>query len=67
VAEFIPMGMDHIAYSVNATIIEGLTAGHIHLGIKGENGPIVVTLFKYDTPMKTQKMAQLQPTNSKVQ
>jgi hypothetical protein len=36
---------------MNATNIEGVTAGHIHLGAKGENGPIVVTLFKYDTPM----------------
>jgi hypothetical protein len=51
VAEIIPLGMDSIAYSVNATNIEGATAGHIHLGAKGENGPIVVTLFKYDTPM----------------
>src|SRR5918997_7000374 len=51
VAEFVPLGMDSIAYSVNATNIEGATAGHIHLGTKGENGPIVVTLFKYDMPM----------------
>jgi hypothetical protein len=51
VAEFIPLGMDSIAYSVNATNIEGATAGHIHLGATGENGPIVVTLFKYDIPM----------------
>jgi hypothetical protein len=36
---------------MNATNIEGVTAGHIHLGAKGENGPIVVTLFKYDSPM----------------
>ncbi|HEX6378176.1 MAG TPA: CHRD domain-containing protein, partial [Nitrososphaeraceae archaeon] len=50
-AEFIPLGMDSIVYNVNATNIEGATAGHIHLGAKGENGPIVVTLFKYDTPM----------------
>jgi hypothetical protein len=47
----IPLGMASIAYSMNATNIEGATAGHIHLGAKGENGPIVVTLFKYDTPM----------------
>ena len=33
------------------TNIEGATAGHIHLGKKGENGPVVVTLFKYDSPM----------------
>ena len=51
VAEFTPMGMDSIGYSINATNIEGATAGHIHQGAKGENGPVVVTLFKYDTPM----------------
>jgi hypothetical protein len=51
VAEFIPIGPDSIAYSVNATNIEGATAGHIHLGKEGENGPVVVTLFKYDSPM----------------
>ena len=55
VAEFIPLGEDSpdepIAYTVNATNIEGVTAGHIHYGIEGENGPIVVTLFNYDTPM----------------
>jgi hypothetical protein len=31
--------------------IQKATAGHIHLGAKSENGPIVVTLFQYDTPM----------------
>ena len=51
VAEFIPVGMDSIVYSVNATNIQGATAGHIHLGAKGENGPVVFTLFKYDKPM----------------
>ena len=50
VAEITP-GVDSISYNINATNIEGVTAGHIHLGAKGENGPIVVTLFKYDTPM----------------
>ena len=50
VAEITP-GLDSIAYSINATNIEGVTAGHVHLGAPGENGPIVVTLFKYDTPM----------------
>jgi hypothetical protein len=37
-------------YSVNATNIQGATAGHIHSGKQGENGPIVVTLFKNDSP-----------------
>jgi hypothetical protein len=51
VIEFIPMGADSIGYNVNATNIEGVTAGHVHLGKQGENGPIVVTLFNYDSPM----------------
>jgi CHRD domain len=51
VAEFIVGGTDSIGYSVKATNIEGATAGHVHLGAKGVNGPVVVTLFKYDTPM----------------
>jgi hypothetical protein len=55
VAEFIPLGEDSpdepIAYTVNATNIEGATAGHVHLGKQGENGPVVVTLFNYDSPM----------------
>jgi hypothetical protein len=50
-AEFTPMGTDSVMYSVNATNIEGVTAGHIHSGKPGENGPVVVTLFKYDSPM----------------
>ena len=50
-AEITPMGPDSIAYNINATNIEGATAGHIHFGNAGENGPIVVTLFKYDSPM----------------
>ena len=28
-----------------------MTAGQIHYGVKGENGPVIVTLFKYETPM----------------
>jgi CHRD domain len=50
-AEFTPMGSDSVMYNVNATNIEGVTAGHIHSGQQGENGPIVVTLFKYGSPM----------------
>jgi hypothetical protein len=50
-AEFTVVGADIVQYNVNATNIQGVTAGHIHLGKPGENGPIVITLFKYDTPM----------------
>lgn len=41
---------DSITYSVNATNIKDVTAGHIHYGKQGENGPIVFTMFKYDPP-----------------
>jgi hypothetical protein len=41
---------DSITYNVNATNIEDVTAGHIHFGKPGENGPIVFTMFKYDPP-----------------
>jgi hypothetical protein len=41
---------DNAEYSVNATNIQGVTAGHIHSGKQGENGPIVVTLFKNESP-----------------
>jgi hypothetical protein len=39
-----------VEYTVNVTDIENVTAAHIHNGQVGENGPIVVTLFKEDTP-----------------
>jgi hypothetical protein len=39
-----------IQYFVNATGIQGATQGHVHSGLQGENGPIVVTLFKFDSP-----------------
>jgi hypothetical protein len=41
---------DSITYSVNVTNIKDVTAGHIHFGKQGENGPIVFTMFKYDPP-----------------
>ncbi|MGI0002579.1 MAG: CHRD domain-containing protein [Nitrososphaeraceae archaeon] len=41
---------DSIAYTVNATNIKDVTAGHIHFGKPGENGPIVFTMFKNDPP-----------------
>ena len=41
---------DSITYSVNATNIEDVTAGHVHFSNPGENGPIVFTMFNYDPP-----------------
>ena len=48
-AEFTVMG-DSVEYTVNASGMQGVTAGHIHSGKQGENGPVVVTLFKNDSP-----------------
>ena len=39
-----------IHYFVNVTGTEGITQGHIHSGAEGENGPIVVTLFNFESP-----------------
>jgi len=39
-----------VNYFVNVTGIQGATQGHVHSGAEGENGPIVVTLFKFDSP-----------------
>ena len=50
-AGFEVTGEDSITYSVDATDIQGVTAGHIHSGKQGENGPIVVTLLKNDPPI----------------
>jgi len=35
---------------VNVTGIQGVTQGHIHSGAEGENGPVVLTLFNFDSP-----------------
>lgn len=43
-------GENSLSYSINIANISGVTSGHTHLGKKGENGPIVLTFFKYDTP-----------------
>jgi hypothetical protein len=48
-AEFTVMS-DGVEYTVNASGMQGVTAGHIHSGKQGENGPVVVTLFKNDSP-----------------
>jgi hypothetical protein len=50
-AEFDIIGTDSIRYNVTASNIQNVTAGHLHGGLEGENGPIIVTLFSYDTPM----------------
>ena len=41
---------DSVHFIADASNIQGVTAGHIHTGNPGENGPPVVTLFKFDSP-----------------
>jgi len=39
-----------VSYKVDVKDINKVTMAHIHQGKKGENGPVVVTLFKSATP-----------------
>ena len=50
-AEFTIIGTGYIQYNVTASNIQNVTAGNLQGGLEGENGPIIVTLFSYDTPM----------------
>ena len=43
-------GPESIDYRVNVTGMDKVTAAHIHSGLTGENGEVIVTLFKADTP-----------------
>jgi hypothetical protein len=57
---------DSITYSVNATNIKGVTAGHVHFGKEGENGPVVFTMFKYYFPRdEVLESGKIQLINSK--
>jgi len=38
-------GRTNMTYRVNVAGLENITAAHIHSGARGQNGPIVVTLF----------------------
>lgn len=39
-----------ISYTVNVTDINAVKAAHIHIGEIGQNGDVVATLFKSETP-----------------
>ena len=54
-AEFTPVvpNNETVDFNVNATDIQGVTAGHIHQAAQGQNGEVVVPLFTYDTPQNT--------------
>jgi len=47
-AQFQMLAENAMSYRVNATEIQGVTAGHIHTGPFGENDDVLVTLFSYD-------------------
>jgi hypothetical protein len=49
-SEFTVAGDSGIEYNVDASNIQGVTAGHIHSGKQGENGPVIVTLLKNESP-----------------
>ena len=55
-AWFKPM-QDKVWFKVNVTDMQGVTQAHIHTAKVGENGPVVVILYKSDTP---------QPINGKL-
>ena len=59
---------DKIEYEVNVTDIDKVNAAHIHLGEKGKNGPVILTLFKDDpTELKTGKLAEANVTASNLE
>jgi hypothetical protein len=49
-AGFNVIGTSSLSYNVNVTNMQKVTASHIHQGKAGQNGPVVVTLFKTNTP-----------------
>jgi hypothetical protein len=53
IAEFTVTGPNSMSYKVSVTNMQKVTAAHIHLGKVGENGPIIVTLFKTGSPSAT--------------
>jgi hypothetical protein len=53
IAEFTSTGADSMTYKVNVSDMQKVTAAHIHKGKTGENGPVIVTLFKTDSPSAT--------------
>ncbi len=49
-ATFNAIGTDSITYTVHVKDMQMVTAAHIHQGIAGQNGPVLVTLFNTPTP-----------------
>jgi hypothetical protein len=45
--------LNNMTYGIRVTNMEGVTAAHIHQGKEGQNGPVIVTLFKADNQTGT--------------
>lgn len=50
IVEFTVTGANSMSYKVSVTNMQKVTAAHIHIGKVGENGPVIVTLFKTSSP-----------------
>ena len=66
-ATFNVIGTNSITYTVHVKNMQMVTAAHIHQGIAGQNGPVLVTLFNTPTPsaMTNGELAKgtITPTN----
>ncbi|MDQ6668856.1 MAG: CHRD domain-containing protein [Thermoproteota archaeon] len=60
IAEFTVTGANSMSYKVTVTNMEKVTAAHIHKGKVGENGPVIVSLFKTGSPSATTNGTLLQ-------
>jgi hypothetical protein len=45
--------LNNMSYGIQLSDLEKVTAAHIHQGKEGENGPVIVTLFKADNDTGT--------------
>ena len=43
--------MDNATYSVNFARLDNINQAHVHNSSKGQNGPIILTLFNKDDPI----------------
>ncbi len=50
IAGFNVIDNNNLSYTVNVTNMQKVTQAHIHQGKAGVNGPVVVTLFKTNSP-----------------
>lgn len=50
---------DSVHSIITPTNLQGATAGHIHSGSPGENGPSVVTFIKFDSPRSEVNMENM--------